>query len=180
MLPATFLTLRGSGARSLLRRISLCVHSPGPSHSHAYTEVMVVRQVPTPTFVSGVILVLSMWCAKRNGTSSDPGAAGLPSPPGINNAMLATYGFSAPTPPSTPPRYRARRVHHREDFSRVTVSAPVPAPLVLSEACLTCRGWKWSLADIACRWPTKKPCCDILPTISLDGQFGVDWESGIR
>src|SRR5258708_16757073 len=31
------------------------------------------------------------------------GAAGLPSPPGIDNAMLATYasGFSAPTPPSS-------------------------------------------------------------------------------
>ena len=40
------------------------------SPSHAYAEATILGQLPT--FVTGVILLLSLWGAKRNGTSSDP------------------------------------------------------------------------------------------------------------
>ena len=88
--------------------------------------------------------------------------------------MLATYGFSVPTDI----RIRTRIGIEQRGFTTVdliTISAPVVARLVLAEACLTCRGWKWCLADMACLMADKEAMLrPFAPTISQDGQIGVD------
>lgn len=66
VLPATLAMPCERGARFVLRRISSCVALSLVSH-HAYGALGKL-----PTFVTGVILLLSLWGAKRNGTSSDP------------------------------------------------------------------------------------------------------------
>jgi hypothetical protein len=96
-----------------------------------------------------------------------------PSPPGINNAMLATYRFSAPTPPSAPASVSSNAgspqsgFQPSNDFGTSTVGA--------SGAVFDMQGMEMEFGGYGVPMADKEAMLrHFAPTISQDGQIGVD------
>ena len=96
------------------------------------------------------------------------GTAGLPSPPGINNAMLATYGFSAPTPPSGPPSVSSNAGSPQSGFQPSNDFGTGTGVFDMQGMEMEFGGYGVPMAD------KEAMLRHFAPTISQDGQIGVD------
>ena len=102
------------------------------------------------------------------------GAAGLPSPPGVNNAMLATYGFSASTPPSAPASVSSSASSPQSGFQPSNDFATSTA-VGASGGVFDMQGMEMEFGGYGVPMADKEAMLRrFAPAISQDGQIGVD------
>ena len=100
------------------------------------------------------------------------GTAGLPSPTGINNPMLATYGFSAPTPPSAPASVSSNAGSPQSGFQP---SNDFGTTVGASGGVFDMQGMEMEFGGYGVPMADKEAMLrHFAPTISQDGQIGVD------
>ena len=100
------------------------------------------------------------------------GAAGLPSPPGINNPMLATYGYPASTPPSAPASVSSNASSPLSGFQPSNDFGTSPDA---SRGVFDMQGMEMEFGGYGVPMADKEAMLrHFAPAISQDGQIGVD------
>jgi hypothetical protein len=103
------------------------------------------------------------------------GAAGLPSPPGINNAMLATYGFSASAPPSAPASVSSNASSPQSAFQPSNDFGTSTSTVGASGGVFDMQGMEMEFGGYGVPMADKEAMLrHFAPGISQDGQIGVD------
>ena len=110
------------------------------------------------------------------GSNASPlSVSGFPSPPGINNAMLATYGLSAPTPPSAPASVSSNAGSPRSGFQPSNDFGTSPSTVGASGGVFDMQGMEMEFGGYGVPMADKEAMLrHFAPTISQDGQIGVD------
>jgi hypothetical protein len=104
------------------------------------------------------------------------GATGLPSsPPGIKNAMLATYGFSASTPPSAPASVSSNASSPQSGFQPSNDFGTSTGTVGASGGVVDMQGMEMEFGGYGVPMADKEAALrHFAPAISEDGQIGVD------
>lgn len=103
------------------------------------------------------------------------GAGGAPPPPGFNNAMLATYGFSASTPPSAPASASSNASSPQSAFHPSNEFGTSSSTVVDSGGVFDMQGMEVVFGGYDVPMADKEAMLrHFSPAISEDGQIGVD------
>jgi hypothetical protein len=113
------------------------------------------------------------------GSSTSPisvsGAADLPSPPGINNPMLATYGFSTSTTPSATPSVSSNAGSPQSGFQPSNDFGTNTSTVGAGGGVFDMQGMEMEFGGYGVPMADKEAMLrHFAPAISQDGQIGVD------